>query len=185
MSTLTVDKTDIHNYYKNGSQERGDFEDGVWFIERNEDGTYTVETDDPKQTIDQFIEKHGIKCTIKPASYNPYLLGYEHHVNGRPWAAFHYRAIFRKDGHQFSTPFSQGSGHTEPPTPGEVLSCVAGDVAGVQGQVYSEWASEYGYDPYEGEGEKTFNIIQRQAKRLENFLGRDTLEELLYNTEPL
>lgn len=43
--TLTVDASDLWVYYKNGNTD-GDWEDEVYSIDYNDDGTYTVVVDD-------------------------------------------------------------------------------------------------------------------------------------------
>lgn len=67
-----------------------------------------------------------------------------------------------------------------------VLDCLASDAATVENaRRFEEWAEELGYDPDSREAEKTFDVCVDAAKQLEDFLGRDAYNTLLWDIERL
>lgn len=66
----------------------------------------------------------------------------------------------------------------------DILSCLASDASLVHNaRYYEEWASESGYDEDSRKGEATYKVCQKQAAELEDMLGHDAFEKLLYETE--
>lgn len=125
-----------------------------------------------QQTIQQFVEKHGVTATATPAESNP---------NAEDWArdAHHWKVRLRilTGGMMFNqrsltVPFSQGSAHTTPPTAADVLGCLVMDSSGIDnGTSFEDWCAEYGYDSDSRKAEKTFKLCERQARKLRQFLG--------------
>lgn len=68
------------------------------------------------------------------------------------------------------------------PTVADVLDCLASDASGAD-ESFEDWASNYGYDTDSRSAERTYQTIQKQVKELRQLLGRDALNELLYQTE--
>jgi hypothetical protein len=57
------------------------------------------------------------------------------------------------------------------------------DASGVDRGDFEEWADDLGYDPDSRKANATWKICQRQAKKLEAFLGADDYHTLLWNTK--
>lgn len=72
-------------------------------------------------------------------------------------------------------PFSQGSAHTEPPTTGEVMECLASDCAMLESApTLREWIAELGYDEDdEPKARRDLAAVSEQARQLREFLGDD------------
>lgn len=124
-----------------------------------------------QQTIQQFIDAHGIAATAKPADSNP---------NSADWmpGAHHWKVTLRMQAERsnrdrtMTVPFSQGSAHTASPTASDVLGCLVMDSAGIDNATsFEDWCAEYGYDTDSRKAEKTFTACERQARKLRQFLG--------------
>jgi hypothetical protein len=131
------------------------------------------------QSLRSFIKDTHIRMSSEYADANPNMQN-ETEMN-------HYKVVLKSKGKQLTTFFSMGLGLTREPETENVLDCLASDASGYENaQSFEDWCSEYGYDTDSRKAEKTFNIIAKQAKQLERFLGsRETYEKLLWNTERL
>lgn len=145
-------------------------------------------------TIEQFIQKHGIKFECHRVETRPDGL-----MDSDNSMTRHFRCriisnrelLGRTRPRSFGLYFSQGSAHTQDPTLADVLDCLASDASGYEnaygngGTRFEQWAEEYGYDTDSRKAEKTFRAIKRQAEQLKRTLGQEAYEELLWNTERL
>lgn len=86
----------------------------------------------------------------------------------------------------FETYYSMGPGITEDPTVADVLDCLAMDALSVHEYDFNPiaWAREFG-DPDASKAMKTYEVICDQTASLEDFLGHEKFQELLYDTERL
>ena len=130
-------------------------------------------------TIQDFIGKHGISLTARPADSNPNLA--DPLPGGHHWLC----TLGRPSVRPFTVFFSQGSARTAPPTADDVLDCLAADSSGVEGLSFDEWARGFGYDPDSRKAERIYKVCQRQAKRLRHFLGEKAYLVLLNEVERL
>lgn len=98
----------------------------------------------------------------------------------------HYRVTLRNaDRKRMTLVYSKGYGHNnKPPEVDEVLDCVASDAAGFENSNgFEDWCSEYGYDTDSRSAERTYKAIEKQAAKLQAFLGTEAFNELLWNVE--
>jgi hypothetical protein len=99
--------------------------------------------------------------------------------------ANHFKFTLKMKGKQFTSYFSKGYGLNGEPTAPEVLDCLASDAMGVEWDSFEGWCNNYGYDTDSRKAEKTYQLIESQSKKLENFLGEDLYEMLLHKIERL
>lgn len=83
--------------------------------------------------------------------------------------------------------FSMGYGHNgKAPNAADVLDCLSSDAASIENSPdFESWASDFGYETDSRKAERAFKACEHQAKRLQNFLGEDAYQQLLWNTERL
>jgi hypothetical protein len=132
-------------------------------------------------SIADFIVKHDIRFSADTAAENP-------HMEQNDWhdSASHWICRFKRGGSVFRYYFSQGSAHTDPPTTGDVLDCLASDAGSVEDcRSFEEWAESSGYDTDSLKALRTYKIIKTQAAKLKRFLGEAAYRELLNETERL
>jgi len=127
------------------------------------------------QTIQQVIERDGIRIRAERADSNPNM-DPEQPMN-------HYKVRLRnRAGRQLTVYFSMGLGLRGEPTAADVLECLASDAAGIENaQSFEDWAAEYGYDTDSHTAYRTYQTCQRQAKSLQRFMVRG-YEALLFDT---
>ncbi|MDH3376214.1 MAG: hypothetical protein OEQ39_04500 [Gammaproteobacteria bacterium] len=130
------------------------------------------------QTYQQFIAAESLSMAARQVRHNPNMPDSENLTN---WAC----DITVKNGDVWTVPFSMGSGHNgKAPDLADVLNCLASDAAGYENaQDFEEWASEYGYDADSRKAETIYNNVNDLIGEMQAFLGKETYEELLYNTE--
>jgi hypothetical protein len=135
-------------------------------------------------TIQEFIDKHGIRFSRKTAYSNPNMESSEHMTR-------HFRCVIsgpkvdryvRNRMNSFSPSmvvyFSQGSAHKNAPTCADVLDCLASDSNGLD-QSFEDWARDLGYSEDSLSAFKTYKICNRQSARLKTVLGDTAFDELL------
>lgn len=138
---------------------------------------------DTTETLDGFIARHALGLELERVPSNPHMTDMP---NGRHWLA-----TITRDGSSMAVYFSQGSGHTKPPTLDEILDCLASDAATVENaRSFDEWADELGYFPMDSSAEyrraqDAYQAINRQADELRELLGAEALETLMYGVERL
>lgn len=127
------------------------------------------------QTIKTYIKGHHIKMDCEEVGENPNMEDFE---------GYHYKCILRAKGKQLTTFFSMGLAHEgKEPQIEEVLDCLASDAAGYENaQDFEDWCNEYVYSTDSGKAEKIWKAVEREAKKLKNFLG-DEYKTLLWETE--
>jgi hypothetical protein len=129
--------------------------------------------------MSEFIKAHGITATAESTDRNPSM------DSDTPMD--HWRVRLQRPGKRMTVYFSMGSGHHgKAPEVADVLDCIASDSAGIENaQSFEDWASDYGYDTDSRKAHRTFKVIERQAQRLEKFIGADEYQALLFDTERL
>lgn len=147
------------------------------------------------KSLTDFIAENNITMTVRRADRNP---NWPDNLDG-----FHYACILsrtfegsarytnlqtgetkpRTYTKRMTVPFSTGSGWTREPSAADVLGCLSDDSASIKDYDFEEWCSNLGYDTDSRKAEKTYKACERQAAKLEAFLGSDLYETLLYNTE--
>jgi hypothetical protein len=131
-------------------------------------------------TMTEFIAQHGITATAERAERNPNMDDDKHPMD-------HWRVRLARPGKRLTVYFSMGTGHHgKAPEAADVLDCLASDAAGFENaRSFEEWCDEYGYDTDSRKAHRTFKVIERQAQRLEKFIGADEYQALLFDTERL
>jgi hypothetical protein len=133
-------------------------------------------------TLNQLINETGITLTSERVSNNPHMDGSERMNN--------YKVKLRAKHLGNATMrlyYSKGYGHNgAEPTADEVLDCLASDASFVvNSRSFEDWCADLGYDTDSRKAEKTFKTCERQAERLQKFLGTEYYETLLWNIERL
>lgn len=82
---------------------------------------------------------------------------------------------------QMTIPFYKGAGHYgAEPTIEEVLDCLLMDYSSWDSaNDFEDWANEFGYDTDSRKAEKIYKKVEKQSRRLKQFLGDDLLNKLL------
>src|SRR5262245_25544323 len=95
---------------------------------------------DTMQTVDEFIQAHGLSIIVERTHSNPHLEN-ERHMD-------HWRCILRNGSRRFTLVFSKGLGHHGKPAElPEVLDCVASDASSVDNSDgFESWCGDFGYD---------------------------------------
>lgn len=126
--------------------------------------------------MSQFLQATGIKLTATWIERRP--------DNLMSDSATHYKCRITHGRFGFNLYFSQGAAHTQPPTVGAVLDCLASDAAGYENAgSFEDWASEYGYDTDSRSAEKIYRVVKRQVEQLKRTLGSELYEQLLWKVE--
>jgi hypothetical protein len=131
------------------------------------------------QTINQFVNRSNIRMSCDWADTNP-------NIDPKDWArgTSHFRCTFRRGRKQMSTYFSQGPAIAGEPKAVDVLDCLASDAAGIDNaRHFEDWCGEYGYDTDSRKAERIYEACRKQAMKLENFLGAELYQALLFETE--
>lgn len=132
--------------------------------------------------LKQFVSKHGIKIVSDYADSNPNMPDARYPMN-------HYRVTLTrrnedKKRRQMTLYFSMGTGIKGEPTADDVLDCLASDSAGIENaRDFDDWCADYGYDSDSRSAERTYKACERQAKRLEKFLGDSLFQVLLFGLD--
>ncbi len=89
------------------------------------------------------------------------------------------------DGKRLTILFSKGKGlNGEQPTLDEVLNCLASDSSCVEND-FGDFCSEFGYDEDSRKALRIFKTCKAQAVRLEQWLGTEAFQQLIWHTEQL
>lgn len=130
-------------------------------------------------TIHARCKQLGIRAYSTLVNVNP---------NNPEWKeAHHYRVTLRRDRphRELTTYFSMGYAHSRKPEAADVLDSLANDAIGFENaKSFEDWCGELGFDTDSRKAERTFRIIEKQAKQLRRFLG-DEYDVILYQTERL
>lgn len=130
------------------------------------------------KTLQEFAKENRITIESEYADENK---------NAPDWKeANHYKVTLHYGRKQYTLYFSQGYGITHEPEIEDVLNSLALDSSGIENaRSFEDWCGEYGYDTDSRKAEKIFKVCQRQAKKLQSFLGNHLYQQLLFNTESL
>lgn len=128
-------------------------------------------------TINEFVTRHKITLTSQYTDRNPHMNNSENMDN--------YKYVLRRATSRMTLYFSKGFGHNgAEPTAAEVLECLASDCAGIENAGgFEQWCSEYGYDTDSRTAERTFKVCEKQAEKLNTFLGFDLYQVLLWKVQ--
>ena len=137
------------------------------------------------QTLEQFIKELDIKMDCKqiPERKDGLMEDSARHFRCFVYAGLGGSMSLNRG---FRVYFSQGSGHTQPPTVADVLDCCVMDAAGFENSPkFEDWCFEYGYDTDSRKAEKIFHACKQQAAQLKRFLACDAgaYEALLFDKE--
>lgn len=154
-----------------------------------------------RQTMHEFVVKHGIRATHERAASNPNMADDEWSRGARHW-----RVTLYRDRKSMTVHFSQGSAHTDPPDAADVLNALALNSSGVENtRDLDDFAAEFGYEfdpsckgmtPARAENygldcdgyfkaKKVYAACKAERTKLKSFLGDAAYKELLYETESL
>jgi len=130
------------------------------------------------KTIEQLIERHGLKMETVRASSNPNM------PDAYPGMQHSIVTLKAANGASMTLYFSQGAALKPFPTLAAVLDCLASDAAGVENaDSFEDWAQEYGYDEDSRASERVYNTIGKQGAKLALLLGEDGYSALLWDIE--
>lgn len=134
-------------------------------------------------TMKQFINQHKITAESVMVEENP-------NMDSMPTGSYYWRVTLRKappSARRMTIYYSMGPALDHEPRADEVLDCLASDASGCENaQSFEDWCRGYGYDTDSRKAEKTYQIIENQARRLKAFCATDeTYKDLLWNTERL
>ena len=93
-----------------------------------------------------------------------------------PW-----KVTLRMNGRQMTIPFFKGYGHGgAEPTAEEVLECLISDYSGWDSaNDFEDWASALGLDTDSRKAERTYQQVEKQSRKLKNFLGQALIDDLM------
>jgi hypothetical protein len=129
------------------------------------------------QTMKAFVRKNKITIDSVMVGENP-------NFDADPkWQGYHYKVTLKYKKKQMTIYFSMGIGLDHEPKAEEVLDCLSSDSSSVENNNFEDWCRDLGYDTNSRKAEKIYKICQKQAEKLEKFLGKELYKELLWNTE--
>ena len=133
------------------------------------------------QTIEQFINNNGLTIKSEYADSNPNMID----TNMMKHYKVTIKRKFKLNGNHLDTrygfrqmtiPFSQGMLHTESPKLDSVLDCLLTDSIGVDGVIFEDFCSEFGYDEDSIKAKKVYEACKKNTKKLKNLLGSTYFE---------
>ena len=129
-------------------------------------------------TLEQFIEDHKLGIICRRTKANPNM------ESETPMD--HWKCVLNNPaGKTLHVFFSMGQGHKgKQPKLDEVLNCLASDCSGVEND-FEDFCSELGYDTDSRKAERIFKTCKAQAVKLEEFLGTEAFQQLIWHTEQL
>ena len=132
-------------------------------------------------TIKDFIKNNNLSISSRYADSNPNMAN-SNNMN-------HYKVTikrkFKLNGNHLDTrygfrqmtiPFSQGLYFTESPKLDSVLDCLLNDSIGVDGVIFEDFCSEFGYDEDSIKAKKVYEACKKNSKKLKNLLGSTYFE---------
>lgn len=144
-----------------------------------------MENENDRQTIAQFIERHGLTME---AVRIPSRVGQDR-SDSREWdkTASHWVCTIRRGGNgtgkgpeagSFSTFYSMGSAHKGKPKLDSVLDSLALD-SDCAGESFESWCSDFGLDTDSRRAERMYRACGEIRRELIGFMGADGYRELL------
>ena len=131
-------------------------------------------------TIKDFIKNNNLSISSSHADSNPNMDNQD--MN-------HYKVTikrkFKLNGNHLDTrygfrqmtiPYSQGLAHTESPKLDSVLDCLLTDSIGVDGVIFEDFCSEFGYNEDSIKAKKVYEACKKNSKKLKNLLGSTYFE---------
>lgn len=122
--------------------------------------------------IKSFVRQNNIKIN---AEYGTVEVP-EDFKQSDPW-----KVTLRMNGRQMTIPFFKGYGHGgAEPTAEEVLECLISDYSGWDSaNDFEDWASDLGLDTDSRKAERTYQQVEKQSRKLKNFLGQALIDDLM------
>ena len=135
------------------------------------DGHKPETNGDRIMNMNEFIEKHGIKCAVVGDAKKPWDKRdeWQQSANG-------FRVRMTAHGRRMELDFFMGNAITGVPQAEDVLDCLQSD-SSVMGMDFEEWCGDLGYDPDSRKAEKMYRETDRQARRVFRFMGREMFDE--------
>jgi len=121
--------------------------------------------------MQEFIEKHNVKCTVVGGAKKPYEQRDDWQSN-----AHDYRVRLTAHGRRMELDFYMGQGIGIEPNAEDVLECLQSD-SRVMGQDFEEWCIDLGYDTDSRKAEQIYRETDKQAHRVFRFMGREMFDE--------
>jgi hypothetical protein len=121
--------------------------------------------------MQQFIEKHGVKCVVVGDAKKPWdkRNEWQRNANG-------FRVRMTAHGRRMELDFYMGQGIGREPNAEDVLECLQSD-SRVMGQDFEEWCSDLGYDTDSRKAEQIYRETDKQTRRVFRFMGREMFDE--------
>ena len=111
------------------------------------------------------LDDLGVTITCTRIATRP-----DHLMDDRGHMTRHFRCELTRNGEEMTVYFSQGSGHSAPPTAFDVLLCLADDWIGAEVDYY-DWCEELGFTPSR-QVQRMYDAVQAQAVDLSRlFVG--------------
>ena len=130
-------------------------------------------------TIRQFINRNHISMTSLWADSNP-------NMDDMPDGSSHWKCKLRHQNRQITTYYSMGPAYSHNPKVDDVLDCLSRDSNSIANETtFEEWCGDLGYDLDSRRAERGFKACEKQAQKLEHFLGAGLFQELLFDVEGL
>lgn len=121
--------------------------------------------------MQQFIEKHRIKCVVVGDAKKPLEQRdeWQQSANG-------FRVRLTAHGRRMELDFYMGQGIGREPNAADVLECLQSD-SDVLGNDFEGWCSDLGYDSDSRKAEQIYRETDKQAHRVFRFMGREMFDE--------
>ena len=127
-------------------------------------------------TIQEFITNHKLIMTSEVAVSNPNIED--------SWKMNNWLCTIRMGQKRIAIHFSQGLAIDEEPTLERVLECLASDSYSYENSNgFEDWADDLGFSSDSRKAERTYRAVEKESKKLLNFLGAEAYEVLL-SVEP-
>jgi hypothetical protein len=132
------------------------------------------------KTIQEFIDEQGLTFSYKQIDERRDGL-----MNEVPMR--HYRTWIGKDSERMMVTYSQGMGIDHNPKLEDVLNSLALDIGGIlSNRNFEEWCSEFGYDAEDfRKATRIWHGCMREREGLERLIGKEAVEELVFEVEQL
>lgn len=128
-------------------------------------------------TYQEFIAREKLTMTASRVKANPNMDA----DNMHHWLCLIAVRGETRENYMWPVYFSMGFGLKGAPELAQVLECLASDAAGYENaRDFEDWAETYGYDTDSRKAEQTYNTIWEQITAMQDYLGTDAYEDLLW-----
>lgn len=129
-------------------------------------------------TVKEFIAKHNITATQTRVHSRPdELMDFD--KDARHWEVvlrYMHEVVHPKE---FSIYFTQGSAHTKTPAAEDVLVSVLMDIQNIDGQNFSDWASDLGYSDDSIKALNIYKACLKENEDMKAWLGQEKYNEFI------